>query len=507
MSCRTTSAGIAVALLLVAAAGGCDSPAAAIAAHSTGDFEGARREILASSLEGAKQTERDRLVWLMEEGKICLDAGDALTASEALAKASDWCERFAIYEPKTTISEEMASVAVNPRMRTYRGTYSDRIQVDAYAVLANLWLGRTGQAAVYANRVAERQTDAEVEQSRQIAKVEKEIGGYRGGAVKGMVSQVRASQAMRSLGASAANGANAANAAYLDPFATWICAIAWSATGESSNLERARVAFSRAAAMAPGNTVLAEQAHRNPFETARSRPQVIVLLEAGRCMSLEQIVIPVATPWSGYNGIPIPVPVEHPCNIAALSIASAGTGAGGGAGAGSMAAVRTEALSDNDAIFMAQYDRMLPEIIFRTALMVGAKAGATVAATQATRDDDDLQLAILLAMSLYQALTNEADLRSWNSVGKFTQIAQIDRPPDGRAAISVVGDSGAVGPAATVELPEGSVVILYVRSMDAASTLIHAFSIQPPDSVEGRMAPVSVVPAESNAAVAVRGAS
>ncbi len=462
-------------MLVVAAvavsAGGCATPAAAVAAHASGNFEQARQEILSPVYDGAKERERDRLVWLMEEGKICLDAGDAPTGAASFARASDWCERFAIYEPKTTVQEEMASIAVNSTLRTYRGTYSDRILVDAYAVLASLWTGDTAKAAVYANRVAERQQDAEVEQAKQIAKVEREMGGWRGGAARGMLDQVRGAEAIQSL------GVNAATASYLDPFATWISAIAWSATGDAANLERARVALSRAAAMVPGNTVLLEEASRNPFVTAAERPVVIVLFEAGRCMSLDQVIIPVATPWSGYNPIPIPVPREHPCDVSALTlIAPAGR-------------VRTEALSDNDAIFKAQYDRMLPEVVFRTALMVGAKAGATVAATQATRKNDAAVWAILAGMSLYQAITNQADLRSWNTVGKFTQIAQVDRPPDGRLQVSVVGASGAEGPPATVDLPPGPVVFLYVRSMHAGSTAIHPFVIRIGDSRESTAGP------------------
>lgn len=459
---------------------GCASPTVAVAAHSSGNFELARQQILAADLDGAKQTQRDRLLWLMEEGKICLDAGDAATGARALATASDWSERFAIYEPKTTIQEEMASIVVNSTLRTFRGTYSDRILIDAYAVLANLWVGDTGRAAVYGNRVLERQADAETEQAKQIAKVEKELGGYRGGVLTSMVEEVRGASELQTL------GVTPATSAYLNPFASWIAAIAWSATGDGANLTKAGASFARAAAMVPANPLLAQEAAENPFVRARSQPQVLILLEAGRCVSLRQVLIPVFTPWSGYNPIPIPVPETHPCQVASLSIQAGST------------AVNTLALSDNDAIFVAQYERMLPEIVFRTALMVGAKAGATVAATQATRRNDSARWAILAGMSLYQALTNQADLRSWTSVGKFTQIAQVDRPPDGRLRIAVTTTSGATGPFATIDLPDAQVVFVYVRSMSPSSTVVYPFAVQP------TAAHSMLESVESSAGIAVR---
>lgn len=448
---------VAVAVLPL---GACTTPSAMVAAHARGDFEAARQQVLAPSLDRVKNEARDRLLWLVEEGKICLDAGDAACAAKAFAQASDWGERYAIYEPKTTIQEEMASIAWNSTARTFRGTYSDRILVDAYAVLANLWTGDTAKAVVYANRVTERQTDAEVEQARQIAKVSREIEGYRGGAVGSMVKEVRESAAMRAVGVSPAE------AAYLNPFASWISAMAWSATLDGPELERSSTALSRAAAMVPSNPLLAQQAASNPFVVARRRPQVLVLFEAGRCVSLRQVMIPVFTPWSGFNPIPIPVPQPHPCEVASLAIRADATHA------------RTLPLSDNDAIFMAQYDRMLPEIVFRTALMVGAKAGATVAATQAVRGDDAATIGVLLGMSLYQAVSNQADLRSWRTVGKFTQIAQLDRPADGRLAVAVTTTFGTTGPEAIVDLPDAPVVFLYVRSVSPSRTVIYTFPVR-----------------------------
>lgn len=473
----------AFALLPALGLAACNPTDEAIEIHAAGDYQAARDEIMSRSA-----SDKDRLVLLVEQGKICLDAGDPQTAKVPLADASDWCERYAIYEPKTTISEEAAAIAVNQSVRTYRGTYADRIMVDAYAALAFLWIGDRSKAAVYANRVVERQTDAEVEQQKQIAKVSKEMSSYKGGAVNGLMQQVRQAPALRGL------DMDAGYSAYLNPFASWMAAIAWSSTGDASMLERARVSLRRALAMAPGNSVLAREVERNPFELAQSRPQVLVLFEAGRGMSLQQLLIPLVTPWTGYSSIPLPIPQAHPRDVAGLTISGEGV------------TVRTETLSDNDAIFMAQYHRMLPEILFRTAVMIAAKEAATVAAVQSTRDNDGAQIAILAGMSLYKALTNQADIRSWRSVGQVTQIAQLDRPGDGVLSVTVQTTSGASSPPATVPLPPGRVVMLYVRSIHPGSTAIYPFTLAPDaeSPEQGSSIAVGLVPAESNAPVVVR---
>jgi len=432
---------------------GCAPPGAeAIATYSTGNFEQAKAQILAVNPES-----RDQFLVRSEQGKISLDAGDPATARRILADASDWGERFAIYEPKTTIAEEAAAIAVNQTMRTYRGTYADRIMVDSYAVLSSLWLGDASMAAVFANRVSERQADAEVEQQKQIEKVNREIASYKGGSVSGLVEQVRQNQAFQS------GDRSPGTAAFLNPFASWIAAMAWSATGDSGNLEKARTALRSASAMVPANSVLASQAADNPFQVAATRSQVIVLLEACRGTALRQLTIPLVTPWAGFSSIPLPLPEHYPCDVAGATIS------GGGA------TVATEALSDNDAIFMAQYDRMLPEIIFRTAVMIAAKEAATVAAVQAARNNSNAQIAILTGMSIYKAVTNQADIRSWRSIGKFTQIAQLDRPADGTISVAILGGSGVQGPPAVVPLPPGRVVMVYVRSMHAGATAVYAF--------------------------------
>lgn len=426
----------------------------ALRAHSEGNFESAKRQIL--DLEPAA---RDRFLVLAEQGKIALDAGDPVAAQKALTDASDWGERYSIYEPKTTIAEEAASIAINQTMRTYRGTYADRIMVDAYAALTQLWLGDSSRAAVFANRVVERQQDAEVEQQKQIDKVNREIASYRGGSMDGLVKQVRQSPPVQS--AMANQGASA----YLNPFASWICAMAWSASGVSSNADRARQALEQASAMVPSNATLRAQAERNPFVIAETRPQVLILFEGCRSMALRQLLIPLITPWAGFSSIPLPLPEAYGCDVAGLTIVADG------------ASIRTELLSDNDAIFKAQYDRMLPEVIFRTAVMIAAKEAATVAAAQSQRNNSGAQIGILAGMSLYKALTNQADLRSWRSVGKFTQIAQLDRPASGCISIAVVGSSGLTGAPAMVPLPPGSVVMIYVRSMHAGATAIYAFPL------------------------------
>lgn len=114
-----------------------------------------------------------------------------------------------------------------------------------------------------------------------------------------------------------------AESAYLNPFASWISAVAWGATGDASNQEKANVSLRKAFSMMPGNRVLAAEVEQNPFVKAASVPQVLVLFEAGLAPTYKQLAIPLGTPWSGFTTIPLPLPDVHPTNLTGLTIRSA----------------------------------------------------------------------------------------------------------------------------------------------------------------------------------------
>lgn len=427
---------------------GCTPPLAnAIALHNAGNLEAAVVDLRSPGSERAmRQASKDQLLNLMEGGKILQDGGAGEESIEALYQASRLGERYATLDNRPGADELVASAVVNPTVRTYRGTYSERIRVDAYQTLNQLLAGNLREAAVYAKRTGERQTDATVLQAKEVAAASKEASAWRGGAARTQVQQILQSRELQEL------DANEGYAAYLDPFASWIAGVAWCATGDSQEFAQGATNLREALQMMPGCAVLRAQVERNPFVAARAgQARVLVVFENGVAPSYRQITIPLFTPWTGVSTIPVQVPeYSHPV-VNALEIRT------------DDAAVRTELLADYNQIFGAQYRRMEPDIIFSTLVMVAVKEGATLGGYFATQNSSAAQVGVLAAASLYKVLTNQADLRTWRTPGAAIQIAEVARPARGALDVALVG--GGVESSVRVELPPGLVTLLFVRSV------------------------------------------
>lgn len=440
--------------LAVCALGGCSSPLAkAVALHNAGDFEGAVQEARTPAAhKEMTANDRNRLLALMEGGKIFQDGGAGDDSIEALYQASRLSERFATLDNRPGADELVGSAIINPTVRTYRATYSERIRIEAYQTLNQLLSGNLREAAVYARRTGERQTDATVLQAKEMAAADKDASSWRGGQASGQVQSILKSKELQEL------DANASYAAYLDPFASWVAGIAWCAAGDSQEAQQGRSNLQEALQMMPDNPVLRAQVERDPFAWAREgRAQVLVVFENGTAPFYRQVTIPLFTPWTGVSTIPIQVPeYAHPAVTGLQVHASGGAPASGGA------SVTTALLADYNQIFGAQFKRMEPDIIFSTLVMIAVKEGATLGGYFATQNSSGAQAGVLIAASIYKAITNQADLRTWLTPGANIQIAQLDRPVDGVVEISL---TGATPPATQrVELPPGLVTLVYVRS-------------------------------------------
>lgn len=437
-------------LLLLAAGmlGGCTPPLAnAIALHNSGQVEAAVRDL--GTPEAHKTIAgkgKDRLLVLMEAGKIFQDGGATMQSTGTLFEASKLGEQFATLNNRPGVDELVASAIINPASRTYRGTYSERIRVDAYQVLNELLAGNVREAAVYARRTGERQTDATVLQAKEISAAGHEVKTWKNGQAESQVQAVLQSRELQEL------DANASYAAYLDPFASWVAGMAWCATGDSQEFQQGSSNVQEALQMMPANPFLQAQVAENPFAAARAgRAKVLVVFETGTAPFYRQVTIPLFTPWTGVSTIPIQVPeYAHP----------AVTGMEVRAGA---EVVSSALLADYNQIFGAQYKRMEPDIIFSTLVMIAVKEGATVGAAIATSNSSAAQVGVLVAASLYKVITNQADLRTWRTPGALMHIAQVDRPADGVIELSL---TGATPPATQrVELPPGLVTLVYARSV------------------------------------------
>lgn len=416
------------------------------ATYAAGNLDAAYRMLSAD--RNLRDETRDGFLWRLEEGKMAHDAGHFAEGWAVLSEASLLADRIDLEWSKTSVGEEFGSVAVNDRLRVFRGSYADRIAMENARVIAALANGDALGAATAARRIAERQREAEVDQAKRIAAVSKEID-KRGG-----------SKTVHELLGREGVDLTKAYAAYLNPLGSWLSGILQCSTGDGNDRQRGETELKRALAMMPENRTLLAEVEHNPFDLAKGgERQVIVLFENGIAPRLDQETIALITPWLGLSTIPYPRQRRNPRPAQSLEARGGGV------------VVRTETLADYDAIWERDFQQRLPEIILRTVVMVAAKEAATFAASeslghQARRGSDGAaigQIAVLIGASIYKYATNKSDLRTWLSIPAEVQIAQLPRPSDNAIDLALV--NGGVGYGATkVALPDAPVSLVWVRS-------------------------------------------
>lgn len=465
--------GVAATACLVGCSGAREQIEAAQQTYASGNPEAAYQLLHAG---GGRDETRDGLLWRLEEGKMAHDAGHFEEAWTILSDAGLLADRFDLEWSKTTLEEELGAIAVNDRLRTFRGSYADRIALENARVLAALCRGDALGAATAAKRIAERQKDAEVEQAKRIKTVNDSIA-KRGG-----------TEAVQQLLAREGVDLTTAYAAYLNPLGSWLSGMLQCSTGDGNDRQRGETELRRALAMTPDNATLKAQVERNPFDLARDgQRQVIVLFENGLAPRLDQETIPLITPWLGLSTIPFPRQRRIPRPAFAVEVA------GGGATA------RSETLADYDAIWERDFDQRLPEIILRTVIMVAAKEGATFAATEALRNQrrhgsDGAaigEIAVLIGASIYKYTTNKSDLRTWRSLPAEVQVAQLPRPADGTVTLSLVSPAGVGFGSTRVELPDVPVALVWARAAVPGQLLVRAVPLRASYDVPTTPAPAA----------------
>lgn len=459
---------VAVALLAAAFVVACSDARnrieAAQAAYVQGDIDGGYRMLSDPSAATLRGETRDALLWLMEEGKMGQDAGQFDASKRTLAEASTLADRFDHEFDKTSIGEELASLAVNSRMRVFRGSYADRMQIENARIIAALLGGDAYSASITALRAIERQRDAEMQNAQRIAKINSEIGTHGG------------SKAVQDILAKEGVNLGEGYAPYLNPFASWLSGMLQCSTGDGNDRQRGETDLRRALSMVPQQRVLASEVTQNPYDLARAgTPQVVILFENGVGPYLEQITIPLVTPWLGLSTIPLPSMRMAPLPADAVDATGGGV------------TVRTERLVDLSAIWKRDFDQRLPEIILQTALMIAAKEGMTYAATvpfqkgnpywsgnNSWNTSSQVGYALVLAAaSIYKATTNQADLRTWRSIPSEVAIAQLPRPADGTLRVSLVRGGVAFG-GIDVRLPDAPVTLVWCRCVVPDRLIVRA---------------------------------
>ena len=435
--------------------------AAGSAAAAQAEIEGIAKE---------KEGSGDELVWLLEEGAAARANTNFAASDAAFKKAEDKIEIFE-NDTDAKILEETRALLVNQSCIPYKGYNYDKIMLSAYQAMNLLEQKKFEDAAVYLMRLDMYQKNAKdlnekriLKDAKALEKAQKQEAKTNSAAsydasltLSNPAIQKQLSQIYGADWDARASAEIRASAIYENPFAHWLTGVFFlNYHKDQADKDRALQAFERANIMLGGksNAVLADiAAAKKPSQRQNT---TYVVFETGCAPVRNQFKIDLPIYIFARN-----VP-QISMNFPYLEYQKSFTQALGISADGQPQALET--LADMDAIVKREFNQLLPMIITKTVISSAMKAGAQYAANQAAAHagGEWAQLGVNIAGSIYQTLTNDADLRTWSTLPKQIKIARFPTPASGEVKI----ENG------SVQVSPNATNIVFVKKMSATGGMI-----------------------------------
>jgi hypothetical protein len=390
-------------------------------AYAAGDFPRASR--LAEDAAARNDDDRqDRLLWWLE-------AGRARQAEGSLDRAAEWYDRaFEEVRPyldskaEATVTEAVATTAVNQTIRIYRATPPERIMLCT--LQAANFLGRhdLARTRIELNRAMDFQQDAvarfadAVNAAQEAANRDWQSRGWSSSVSADAVGRVRTEQGR--------DPVTLGRASFANPFASYLRAAFLLATSsDAGDRQNARADLRAVQEMVPGlASPAADIALVDSGAAHASLAQTWVFVLTGLAPDYREFRLDIPIPVGNVNYVSAAFPVlRRRGDFVPAVLAHSGAGE------------RSERLADLDAMVEADFDARLPLIVTQEIVSSAGKAAATWAASQAAYQQDSTTGAIVQIMGIiYQAASTAADLRCWSTMPKQVLLLRVPTPADGR---------------------------------------------------------------------------
>ncbi|MBO7521654.1 MAG: hypothetical protein J6T16_05395 [Opitutales bacterium] len=435
--------------------------AAGGAAAAQGEIEGILKE---------KEGSGDELVWLLEMGAAARASANFAASGAAFKKAE---EKIEIFENDTDakILEETRALLVNQSYIPYKGYNYDKIMMSAYQAMNLVEQKKYEDAAVYLMRLDMYQKNAKDLNEKRILREAKAL--EKAQSQESKTNSAASYDASLTLSAPESRGKlsqiygadwDARNAAeiqasaiYENPFAHWLTGVFFANYHkDQSDKDRSLQAFERANIMLGGKSKILLEDIAAAKSPSKRQNITYVVFETGCAPVRDQIRIDLPIYIFARN---VPhVSMNFPYLKCQDSFAQNISVSAGGQ------THQLETIADMDAIIKREFDQLLPMIIAKTVISSAMKAAAQYAANQAAAKagGEWAQLGVNIAGSIYQTLTNDADLRTWSTLPKQIKIARFPTPQDGIVKI----ENGAI------QVDAGSANIIFVKKMSAGGNMI-----------------------------------
>lgn len=428
---------------------------------------------------GGESGDADELVWLLEEGATARAAGGFAESNKAFGRAFD---KISDYEnqPEISVLRESEAFLTNQSYLPYKGYNYDKIMLCTYTALNCIQTKDFDRAAVELKRLENFQREAKLKNIDKIEKSQKALAqanrerGADGYNVSKTVSNPNVQAALRRVYGDGYAGGSAAAGNFVNPFGYWLGGVFFaSRPADSADRERAATLMRLCYESLGGKSqILAEDLAT--AEKLADSPNAgfgnitYVVLETGCAPIRRQVRIdlPIFIVAKHVPYVAVNFPYLEPQKSFKQSVPISADGR----------EVRFETIADFDSIIGEEFNAQLPYVIAKTVLSAAAKATAQYFAARAA--GDDWGLAVQIAGGIYQAMMNDADLRTWTTLPKQIRLARLETPASGK--ITVGGK--------TVDLSPKGVNIVYVKSMSASgidSVRVFDFRDAPEKAVSG----------------------
>lgn len=425
------------------------------ASWEAGNFARAQSEF-ASAAEDKSDT--DILVWRLEEGAAARASGDLKKSAELFSEAERIADSYDD-QPQVSITRETAAFLANQSYLPYKGYNYDKIFAGVYSAANYIELKEFDRAAVELIRLDNVQRNS---QRRSGERMSKEAA-----AISAAGKNNASYDASRTLSNpdvylklreiyGADFSAKATASAYSVPFAYWLAGVFFMNRAEdSSDRERAADMFRFGWKASGGKSeILAEDFNAaEDFadgKTATPPATTYIVYETGCAPARDQFKINLPLYLVAHNvpHVGVNFPILRNNNSFSPDLRATANGQ----------AVRFETLADVDAIVRREFMDALPLVLARTILSSAAKAAAQYAAARSA-GDGWAGLAVNIAGSVYQYMTNDADLRTWTTLPKQIKLARFPTPADG--IVNVDGRA--------LRVPTSGANIIWVKRTGAAT--------------------------------------
>ncbi len=445
-----------------------------ITAWTAGDAVTAQQ--IAKDMVSSREGSGDELVWRLEAGTLAFTFGryaeaiEEFSASERVIKEYD--ERAAV--SARDVGSEAGTALTNLNTLPYRGWCRDRMGLEIFKALCYLGQGREDSFRAQVKRLRDRQKEIQEEyrkyfeqENAEITKAKKDNPGAAAKAESDYSESAFAAknpnfaQSLSEMRAVAHKGYGN----FLNPLGIYLSALGNLRDGNWDNaaIDTARLhkalpanpfvkAFHATTLRNARKPVPADLAATPSFPYPMDRDCVYVIFANGQGANLQQ------QEMHGLIEVSWPVCEFHPLAYSGAQIIAGGQ------------TVTTAPLADMDAILAEEFNQRLPGIITRTVISTlvkeGAYRGGQVAAIAANNDWRVRAItfaAVTVVGSIYRYAMNTADTRSWETLPKEFQIAQMPMPADRKLHVNITGAFG--GPSFDVAIPSTCrSAILYVSA-------------------------------------------